>query len=118
MSESPTAFIAQLPLEQQMLTQFLHEFLLREFPELRAKIKWQIPFYTRHHNLCYLNPKPEKLILGFVYGAFLPNQSGALVGEGKQVRHLELEWKEELSIPLLRELLEEAIQYDEILKKK
>ena len=112
MPTSVTAFIAELPPEQRELTQFVHEFVLREVPEATAAIKWAVPFYSRRQNLLFLNPKPEHLIVGFYKGASLPNRSGALVGTGKQVRHFLLPWSAKVPLDTLRELLAEAVAAD------
>ncbi|MGF1533540.1 MAG: DUF1801 domain-containing protein [Bernardetiaceae bacterium] len=112
MKTSITAFLLQLPPDKQRLVHLLHTEIQCYIPDIQSSIKWGIPFYSLQHPLCYLNPRPEHLIVGFYYGAQMPNRAGALTGTGSQVRHWCISWDTETpDVALLHELLEEALDY-------
>jgi hypothetical protein len=48
-----------------------HEFIIGLLPELQAKIKYKIPFYSYHSDMCYLNAYKDHLYIGFNQGSFL-----------------------------------------------
>lgn len=88
-SRSVDRFIEALPPEQAAIAQGLREIIHDTLPEVEEAIKWQVPFFAHHGNLCYLNPRGQKVILGLMEGASLPDPGGRLAASNrKQVRHL------------------------------
>lgn len=56
----------------------LHQLLL-SFPGITARLSYGIPFYYRHHWLCYLNPlKGDRVELCFIRGKELSGNSAIL----------------------------------------
>lgn len=82
-------------------------------PHVVGSIKWQIPCYHYKTNLCYLNPKPNHLDLGFMKGILLSNEQGLLVGNGKQVRYLQLRSLEDVYAPSTEAIILEAALLNE-----
>lgn len=107
-------FIAEISDEQiQATTQAAHELILNLLPQARASIKYDIPFYSIHKNICYLNPQAGHLVLGFYAGVHLSNAQGILQGDGKQVRHIYLYTPEDVFRDAVAEVILEAATYDE-----
>lgn len=107
-------FIAEIADEQiQVTTQVAHDFILDLLPHAQASIKYDIPFYSIHKNICYLNPQKDHLVLGFYAGVHLSNAQGILQGDGKQVRHIYLYTPEDVLREAVAEVLLEAATYDE-----
>lgn len=72
----------------RLLLSECHQMITQTLPEREASIKWKIPFYYfAKRPLCYLTPKRNEVIVGFVQGIHLSNEQQLLIGEQKQVRH-------------------------------
>lgn len=112
------AFIRQQSEAQQTALHRLHFFILQQAPRLQESIKWDIPFYAYHGLLCYINPKADRLLLGFCKGAFLSNEAGLLLGKGKEVRRAELSLTGEWPEDSLRLIFQEALLYNEQLAQR
>lgn len=98
-----------------------HHFLLETLPPfVICSIKWRIPFYSLHRNLCYLNRHQDHITLGFPLGYKLAPLPDILLGEAenlKQIRYLEIFTVENLYSELTRQILQEAIIVDEMFSK-
>lgn len=100
---------------QREIMAFLHELLLSASPEIRATIRYKIPFYDHHSWVCYLNPlKGGGVELVFIHGQELSNAQGLLDARGRkqvmgvvytEVRHIQPE--------TLTEVLWEALLLDQ-----
>lgn len=112
------AFIRQQSGVQQPALHRLHFFILQQAPRLQESIKWDIPFYAYHGLLCYINPKADRLLLGFCKGAFLSNEEGLLLGKGKEVRRVELFLGDQWPEDSLRQIIQEALLYNEALARR
>ncbi len=88
-----------------------HDYLLERIPGVKVQLKWKIPTYGTSSLICYLNPKTNFLILGFMKGIHLDDPDGILVGQDlKLIRHLKIEKAEDLFRPEVDVILENAIQ--------
>ena len=107
-------FILDLDDPQKTIMQYLDN-LLREYPELTAKIRYGIPFYYRKSWICYLNPiKNQGVELAFTRGNELSNVQGILQDKGrKQVQGMEVFVLSEVPTQSLREVVQEALLLDE-----
>lgn len=105
----------------QELLKAAHYFLLDTLPPFATcSIKWKIPFYTLHRNVCYLNRHPDHITLGFPQGYQLSPLPNVLLGEAenlKQVRYLEIRSLEDLLSDTTYQILQQAILLDELLGK-
>lgn len=95
-----------------------HYYLQETLPPFATcGIKWKIPFYKVHRNVCYLNRHPEHITLGFPHGYQLSPLPNILLGEDenlKRVRYLEIRSLRNLHCDLTYEVLQQAIILDEL----
>ncbi|MEU6084408.1 DUF1801 domain-containing protein [Streptomyces sp. NPDC047108] len=56
----------------------------------------------------WITPYTKHVVLGFYYGAELPDPEGILEGTGKSMRHVKIRTREDLENPALRKLVEIA----------
>lgn len=117
MHPSVDLFIESQTPEKQQLLQHLRSLILSSAPYVEESIKWNIPFYSAGGLLCYLNPQPKGVILGFCRGALLSNPEGHLQGTGKEVRLLLLSPGTSLKEDRIRELLQEALLLNQTLRR-
>jgi len=111
--EQVEVFIEAQAEPTQSLLWYLHELLL-SYPEVTAKIRYNIPFYYRKSWICYLNPlKTGGVELAFTRGNELSNAQGLLQFNGrKQVAGVAFAKKEDISDEVLHEILQEALLLD------
>lgn len=64
---------------------------------------------TEH--FAYIAPLKNRVNLGFMYGAELPDPTNLLEGTGKLLRHVRLNSLDDISNPALRQLLDIAITH-------
>ena len=73
-------------------------------------MKWHVPTYSLNgKNLMGLQDFKRHVNLNFFSGAKLHDAHGALLGTGKQVRHLTFHSTDEIHYRALRELIDQAI---------
>ncbi|EMR03427.1 DUF1801 domain-containing protein [Cesiribacter andamanensis] len=111
-------FIERHTAEQRRLMLQLRELILQAAPAIEESLKWKIPFYAHQGLLCYLNPTPGGICLGFCRGALLSNAGGLLTGEGKEVRLLHLTSDTPLPLDAIRQLLQEALLLNETMQRR
>lgn len=117
MHPSVDLFIESQPADKQVLLQRLRSLILASAPYVEESIKWNIPFYSAHGLLCYLNPLPKGVALGFCRGALLSNTGGLLRGKGAAVRLFPLSAGAPLREDRIRELLQEALLLNQTLRR-
>jgi hypothetical protein len=91
----------------------VRNLIKRTLPGVSECVKWDLPFYTYHGNLCYLNMRKGHLELGFYRGIHLSNSSGLLQGNGKLIRHIILHPRNDLPQAGIVETLLEASKVNE-----
>lgn len=111
-------FLEQQSAGQRVILQQLRQLILDAAPQIEESIKWKIPFYSCQGLLCYLNPLPGGVALGFCRGALLSNEQGLLSGDGKEVRLLFLPTGSSLPLAEIRQLLQEAILLNETMQRR
>lgn len=106
-------YIIQFEGNQREVMLFFHHYLCNDF-NLKAKMRFKIPFYDARSWICYLNPiKKGKVELVFIRGNELSNVQGLLQSKGrKQVSGIELEHLKDLPLQQISEILHEAILLD------
>lgn len=113
-----TTYISQQPVNFQVIFNTLRQLILKESPYIEEFIQYKIPFYAYYGRLCYLNNRQGIVELGLCQGAFLSNKQGLLVGTGKQVRHIQFNPLAAINLKKTREVLQEAMLWNELKKKK
>lgn len=103
------------PIREMM--QKLHSILLSCAPQIEAKLRYKIPFYYCFGRLCYMNPKPDCLDLGFCKGALLNENPLLCRTELKEVRIFNYKHLSEIDETEIRPLIFEAIMLNELNRK-
>ena len=116
--EQVLSFIDRQPREQQLILQQLRQLILEAAPHVEEAVKWKIPFYAYQGLLCYLNPLPKGVALGFCRGALLSNEQGLLQGNGKEVRLLVVNNSSSLPKAQIRQILQEALLLNETMQRR
>ncbi|MFD1851335.1 DUF1801 domain-containing protein [Oceanobacillus bengalensis] len=107
-NEKVDQLIETLPLNIQEITTSLRK-LLFEISDFTEEVKWGMPSYYKHSNICYLQPSKKHVNLGFYNGAGLKDPDNLLEGTGKQMRHIRIKKIEEIKPEQFKNLIEEAI---------
>jgi hypothetical protein len=101
------SYIYQLNGEQGEVMRYLHHLLTIDF-QLKAKIRYKIPFYFGRSWVCYLNPRPTGAIeLAFLNGKELASSCEILISKGRKMVY-GVEFKKIADIP--RKKVFETIQ--------
>lgn len=111
--------LAYLPEEELKLVGILRNLILDCIPDCREKISYNVPFYARHHNICFIWPASvpwggikSGVALGFTRGMLLTDQKKLIKGKRKNVRSLEFTQPKDLDVELVKSLLYEAVLLD------
>ena len=125
-------FLEFLPIHERKIVDALRKLVLETIPDCEEKISYNVPFYRRHYNICYIWPPSitwdgfshEGVQFGFTYGFLLQDEIGYLErGKRKQVFWKSFFDVREIDTRLLQSYLHEAALIDfekakEKLKKK
>ncbi|MBK8555858.1 MAG: DUF1801 domain-containing protein [Lewinellaceae bacterium] len=112
---------ALLPAEQPIVLR-LRELIQNNFPELRERFGYGVPFYHGHARVCLIYPASvpysgakEGVWLGLTRGNLLSNQQGLLQfsASRKIVGSVHFLSEEDIREALILEILEEAVLLDE-----
>src|ERR1041385_235099 len=79
-------FLELLPIGERKIVDALRKLVLECIPDSEEKISYNVPFYRRHYNICYIWPPSitwdgfahEGVKLGFTYGHLLQDEIGFL----------------------------------------
>lgn len=112
---SITDFIFGFNGDQKEILLYFHDLFINEL-SLTSKIRYKIPFYSRHSWICYLNPKKGgKIELAFIRGNGLSNAQGLLQrNKRKQITGIEFQNLSDIPYQVVNEIIQEAILLDEI----
>jgi hypothetical protein len=99
---------------QREIMLFFHKMLTTEFL-LTDKVTFKNPCYYKKSWICYLKAiKNEKVELAFMRGNELSNNQDVLKSNGrKQLRSIEISDLKDVSLDVIKEILNEAIYLDE-----
>ena len=120
------SFYAALLPEEQAIVLRLRDLILDNFPELREKFGYGVPFYHRHARICLIYPASvpysgatKGVWLGFTKGNLLSNRQGLLEfsANRKVVGSISFESPEAIKEQPILEILHEAVQLDEDLRQ-
>lgn len=117
-------FEALLPSEKP-LVEWLRRLILGQFPEMREKFAYGVPYYWLHGRVCFLYPASfpysglaAGVSLGFARGHLLSNEQGLLdMGDRKEVGYVVLRSLGDIREEPLLEMLHEAVLLDGELKR-
>jgi hypothetical protein len=108
-------YIEKQDLEISLIVSTIRDIILSCAVQIQESIKYKIPFYSYHSNICYINVRKKTVDLGFVNGANLSNHQGLLeVKDRVSVKTISFQNVSEIDESILREIIFEAIMLDEI----
>jgi len=97
----------------------LREVIINAHPQIQESIKYKLPFYTFNGLLFFLNPRKDYVEMGFCNGAYLHDEAGVFKAlDRAYIRHLYVYNIEDAFKDSTRELIQQAILYNELKKKK
>lgn len=113
-----------LPVEKGICQQ-LRLLILENFPHLREKFGYGVPYYHQHTRICFMYPasfpysgQKEGVAFGFTHGHLLSNEQGLLeMGTRKEVAYFPLLSTKDIDENTLLEILHEAVLLDTDLYK-
>ena len=88
-------FLAFLPDDELKLVEYLRRLVFRCVPDVSEKLSFNVPYYKRHRNICFIWPASvlwgkkktyDGVRFGFTNGCLLADEAGYLEkGKRKQV---------------------------------
>jgi len=105
------AFLAPHPPAVRTLAQQLRKVVLAVVPDAIEQIDQPAHLLgygfapTYRHTVCVIMPLKAGVNLGFPSGTDLPDPQGLLIGTGKRARHVKLTQPEQISAPVVHDLL-------------
>lgn len=108
---SVAAYVAGVEPAMRPLFKAVRAFVRKHAPELRERLYMDIPSYWSEASLLYLADHSKHVNVGFVFGAHLRDPHGLLEGTGKNMRHVKVRSKADLT-PELAALVREAVAHD------
>ncbi|MCB0528278.1 MAG: DUF1801 domain-containing protein [Saprospiraceae bacterium] len=121
------SFYAALLPEEKRICGHLRDLLLLNFPELKEKFGYGVPYYWRFSRICFLYPASfpysgmaSGVAFGFTRGHLLSNEQGLLdLGTRKEVAYARLLHAKDIREDALLEIIHEAVLLDaEMARKK
>lgn len=112
-----------LPEDQLLIVERLREIVLDTLPDTKEHLGFNVPFYRRYKNLCFIWPGAvswgsktwQGVEFGFTYGNLLADKAGWLdKGNRKQVFSKRFLQVPDINEDLLRAYLLEAYELDEL----
>lgn len=110
-------YLLEQPSPAKEMVQKLHSIFLSCAPQMESKLTYNIPFYYYFGRLCYINPKPVGVDLGFCRGAMLSPHPLLGRTELKEVRIIHFRNPAEFDDSELKPLIFEAMILNEMYKK-
>jgi hypothetical protein len=122
-------FLASLPDDELKITETLRALVFECIPDVKEKLGYNVPFYSRHSRICFIWPgsipwgktTKQGVELGFCKGNLLADPSYLTIGNRKEVYIKTFHSIKEINQDVIRQLLYEAVIIDEkqpLLKKK
>lgn len=114
-------FLEFLPAQERKIVESLRKLVFECIPDCQEKISYNVPFYRRHYNICYIWPPSitwdgfahEGVQFGFTHGNLLQDEIGYLErGKRKQVFWKSFFDVREIDARILQSYLHEAALID------
>jgi hypothetical protein len=120
-------FLDYLPADELKIVEALREIVFECIPDCTEKLSYNVPFYKRSSNICFIWPasitwggvKQHGVRFGFTKGYLIRDESHYLdKGDRKQVYWKDFFALKEIDADLLRSYLLEAVELDALVKPK
>jgi hypothetical protein len=115
--------LAYIPEHELILVSKLREIIYQAIPDAQEKLAYNVPYYKRHANICFLWPayilwgsksQYEGVRLGFTKGYLLKDETGFLnLGDRKEVAYKDFLHPDEIDESVLIPFLLHAADVDE-----
>jgi len=112
MNEKVSEWFNNLSEAQHLKLIELRELILETDGQFSENIKWGQPCYSINKLVCYLQKAKKHVTIGFQQGAHLEDTNRLLVGEGKDMRHVNFSLTENIDRPAIEKLISEAVEFD------
>lgn len=115
-------FLAYLPTDELWMVEKLRALVFQAIPDVHEKLAYNVPFYKRHANICFIWPAAvpwgkmhqQGVRLGFTKGFLLEDKDGYLdIGDRKQVYTKDFMSISQMDETLLLTFLSAAADLDE-----
>jgi uncharacterized protein YdhG (YjbR/CyaY superfamily) len=116
-------FLAFLPEDELKIVELLRQIIFSCMPDVAEKLTYNIPYYKRHKNICFIWPSSvlwgktktyTGVRLGFINGHLLTDEIGYLDRTGrKYIGTRDFTDTKQIDAELLRSYIYEAILIDE-----
>jgi len=110
-------FLGHLPEDELEIVEILREIVLESIPDVKEKLSYNVPFYSRYSRICYIWPASvpwggveEGVCFGLVRGNQL---STVTVGDSKQISKQIFKRLKDIDVEVLKEQIYEAVVIDE-----
>ena len=120
-------FLDFLPEEELEIVEYLRQIILECIPECIEKLSYNVPFYKRYKNICFIWPASvlwgksktyEGVRLGFSKGYLMLDEINYLEkGDRKQVYYRDFKSMADIDEEVLMSYVFQAIELDEATKK-
>lgn len=115
-------FLDFLPEEELKIVELLRAVIFNSIPDVTEKLSFNVPFYKRHKNICFIWPASilwgkkksyNGVRLGFTTGYLMQDEINYLdKGDRKQVYYKDYTNLKDIEIDLLKAYLFEAVEID------
>ena len=121
--DSIEEFLEYLPEDERNVTNSLRQLVYDCIPEVKEKLSYQVPFFSRHKTLCFIWPGSvlwgkkrayEGVRLGFTHGKLLSDEERDLrLDQRKHVAYMEFKSVNEIPFDKMRQWLFESVVLDD-----
>lgn len=105
------SYITSVDSKLQPIVVMLRELIRNVSGELKEELKWNVPTYSMNKNICSIMAHKKHVNLQIFRGAELENTE-ALLGTGKAMRHLKFETMNDVEVATVSEIIKQALVID------
>ena len=80
----------------------LRAIIFEVVPDATEDIKWRVPTFSRHKNICYMAGFKHHVTFAFYDGKMLKDPEGLLQGSGKQMKYIKFRSLDDIDEERLR----------------
>ena len=115
MTPSVDEYLSRYPGVTRALCDHLRTLLLGALPDVSEAVKpgWRVVGFhvvegKKNPFFAYLEPREDRVVLGFAWGALMTDPAGLLSGDGRQMRQVVFSGPDEIDPAVLEPMVVEA----------